>query len=323
MQDGSFLHCEKDYYTGVPQHILPLSGPPRVSVVVPVFNDAERLQQTLEALRTQTYPDERHEVIVVDNGSTDGSSEVARAFDEVTLLYELDHLSSPYSARNRGIEAAKGDDIALLDATCVPVREWMAEGVQCLSSKGADLAGGNVEFSFQGKPTAGELFDSITNIRMRESVQQGKGKTANLFVRREVFDAIGLFPEGVRSGGDVRWTRRATEEGHVLVFCEGATVRKPARRLWALLKKQWRVAQGQPAIWRQEGREIGLLKIAILAFLPPSVSRLKEMVQKRGGPEAERRVVELWLVYYVIRFVMRVGQGTAILRHAFRSHPEE
>lgn len=106
MQDGSFLHCEKDYYTGVPQHILPLSGPPRVSVVVPVFNDAERLQQTLEALRTQTYPDERHEVIVVDNGSTDGSSEVARAFDEVTLLYELDHLSSPYSARNRGIEAA-------------------------------------------------------------------------------------------------------------------------------------------------------------------------------------------------------------------------
>lgn len=109
----------------------------------------------------------------------------------------------------------------------------------------------------------------------------------------------------------------------MLVFCEGATVCKPARRLWALIKKQWRVAQGQPAIWRQEGREIGLIKIAILAFLPPSVSRLKEMIRKRGGAEAERRVVEIWLVYYVIRFVMRVGQGAAILKHTFRSRSEK
>lgn len=295
---------------------------PFVSVIIPVYNDAERLRQTLVALLAQTYPSECYEVIVVDNGSTDASPEVVRSYDGVTLLYENEHRSSPYSARNRGIEVAKGEIIALLDATCVPVREWIAQGVRCLSSKGADLVGGNVEFSFQGEPTAGELFDSITNIRMRESVQQGKAKTANLFVRRGVFDAMGLFPEGIRSGGDVRWTRRATEEGYVLVFCEGATVRKPARRLWALLKKQWRVAQGQPAIWRQEGREIGLLKIAILAFLPPSISRLKEMIRKRGGPGAENRVVELWLVYYVIRFVMRAGQGFAVMKCTFRSLPE-
>lgn len=80
---------------------------PFVPVVIPVYNDAQRLRETLEALRVQRYPADRYEVIVIDNGSEDESTEVARSFAEVKVLSETTYLSSPYSARNRGIEAKK------------------------------------------------------------------------------------------------------------------------------------------------------------------------------------------------------------------------
>lgn len=287
---------------------------PSVSVIIPVYNDAQRLQQTLEALCAQTYPSARYEVIVVDNGSTDESVEVARRFSEVTALSETRHTASPYSARNRGIEAARGEVIALLDATCVPDEKWIDQGIQCLTGNAADLVGGEVRFVFQDDPTAGELFDALVNIRMKESIERGKAKTANLFVRREMFDTLGLFPEGLRSGGDVRWTRQAVNEGHVLAFCEGAVVYKSARTIWPLLRKQWRVAKAQPDIWRKEGRKLSLIKALILAVIPPRLSVLKKKIRESKYPEAEEHLFKLWLVNYLVGFVMRFGQGYALVR---------
>jgi len=282
---------------------------PFVSVVIPVYNDAPRLRQTLEALQKQTYPSDCYEVIVVDNGSTDESVQVARGFSDVEVLIETQHTGSPYSARNRGIEVARGEIIALLDSTCVPVEHWMEKGVECMTAGGADLVGGDVAFSFQGDPTPGELFDALTNIRMRESVKQGRAKTANLFVRRNVFDGLGLFPERIRSGGDVRWTQRAVTENYVLAFCEEARVHKSARSLLPLLKKQWRVGKAHPKVWREDGREIGLIKVLTLALIPPSRAQLRKTVQESRYPEAEKHLWTLWLVNYLARFITRLGQG--------------
>lgn len=288
---------------------------PFVSVVIPVYNNAARLQKTLEALGDQTYPPEQYEVIVVDNGSTDGSPDVAASYEGVQLLYEHEHLSSPYSARNRGIEAASGEIIALLDATCVPVEDWLEEGAACLVHEGSDLVGGNVDFAFRGeRPTAAEVYDSVTNVQMKESIEQGKAKTANLFTRHDLFEDIGLFPEGIRSGGDVQWTRRAVRKGYSLSYCEGATVYKPARQLSALVKKQWRVGKGKPAIWRQEGRQLGLVKLAILAVLPPGFSWLREKAESRGYIKRKDEVFKLWVVRYVISFVMRSAEFVSTLR---------
>ena len=87
-----------------------------------------------------------------------------------------------------------------------------------------------MEFRFAAeRPSVAELFDAMTNIRMREAIVFRKvAKTANLLVRRAVFEAIGPFPEGLRSGGDIRWTRQATAAGYQLVFCEAAMVNKAA-----------------------------------------------------------------------------------------------
>jgi len=203
---------------------------PFVSVIIPVFNDAADLQLTLTALEQQTYPHERFEIIVVDNRSTDGSVDVAQHFPNTRLLCEYHYPSSPYSARNRGLEVAKGEVIVLLEATCVPVPDWLSEAIKTSAQKQVDLVGGRVEFRFAAeRPSVAELFDAMTNIRMREAIVFRKvAKTANLLVRRAVFEAIGPFPEGLRSGGDIRWTRQATAAGYQLVFCEAAMVNKAA-----------------------------------------------------------------------------------------------
>ena len=85
----------------------------RVSVVVPTFNRAELIQETIESVLRQTAP--AHEIIVVDDGSTDSTCAVVRAYGDRVVLLNDDHRSAA-AARNRGLARATGDWIAFLDS---------------------------------------------------------------------------------------------------------------------------------------------------------------------------------------------------------------
>ena len=78
-----------------------------VSVIIPVYNDAERLKKCLLALEKQTYPQAQYEVIVVDNASEENIKDVVSQFPQARLTFE----NSPgsYAARNQGISIAKGE----------------------------------------------------------------------------------------------------------------------------------------------------------------------------------------------------------------------
>jgi glycosyltransferase involved in cell wall biosynthesis len=86
---------------------------PQISIVIPCYNGARFLRETLDSVRRQTYP--ATEVIVIDDGSTDDSAAIAESFGSpVRVLRQTNHGESV--ARNRGISVAAGDWIALLDA---------------------------------------------------------------------------------------------------------------------------------------------------------------------------------------------------------------
>ena len=91
---------------------------PFVSVIVPVYNDPEGIRDCLTALSEQSYPDDRYEVIVVDNGSTDSTRSVISEFP-VTFRIE-DEIQGSYAARNTGIANAHGDVFGFVDADCTP-----------------------------------------------------------------------------------------------------------------------------------------------------------------------------------------------------------
>lgn len=225
---------------------------PFVSVIVPVYNDPGGIRNCLEALRSQTYPDEQFEVLVVDNGSTDETREVIGEFD-VELLIE-DEIQGSYAARNRGIRNAQGEVLAFTDADCTPDPEWIAAGVEVLEGKPADLVGGQVRFELSAERTAAERFDASVNMRNDISIKDGIAKTANLFVRRQVVEETGVFPESLISGGDVYWTRATTDAGFELKYAENAIVEHQARKFTELLRKHFRVGRGQVQVWRLRER---------------------------------------------------------------------
>ena len=165
---------------------------PTVSVVVPVRNSPKRIATCIEALLVQTYPKDRARIVIIDNDSDDDTRSIAERYPVELVVEKTAH--NPYVARNAGVAVATGEIIAFTDANCVPAEDWLTRGVRALLDSGADLAGGRVTFTFSARPTVGEVVDAMTNVDVEASIANHRAcMTGNLFVRRAVFDEIGVF----------------------------------------------------------------------------------------------------------------------------------
>jgi glycosyltransferase involved in cell wall biosynthesis len=279
-----------------------------VSVIVPVLNGAAHVGRCLEALCAQTYPAERLEILVVDNGSDDETRAVVRRY-AVRLTVERS-ARSPYVARNTGLALAEGDVLAFTDSDCVPDKRWIEQGVLRLEQEGAELAGGRVAFDLSARPRAAELLDAIKNLDNERSIaERGVAKTGNLFVARRVFDAIGRFASDRRSGGDVEFTARASGAGFSLVYAPDAVVRKPARRALALARKQYRVGRGEALLWREGGASaFEIVGRGLRSLRPARPDYLRERLRARGPQGSEGAWPRVWLAAWGIGAVQGLGR---------------
>lgn len=98
-----------------------------ISVIVPAHNAAPTIGACLEGLLAQSVPRDRYEVIVVDDGSSDSTREIAGGY-EVRVIAQSHQ--GPAAARNRGVAEAEGEIVLFTDADCVPTRNWIAEMVK-------------------------------------------------------------------------------------------------------------------------------------------------------------------------------------------------
>src|SRR5713226_8645751 len=107
---------------------------PYVSVILPCLNRKEWLLEAIAALRTQTYPSDRYEIIIVDNGSTDGTWEWLQETSKesgVALRCFLNRTcyKTPSGSRNVGIRHARGEIVGFTDSDCVVYGDWIEKGV--------------------------------------------------------------------------------------------------------------------------------------------------------------------------------------------------
>lgn len=224
--------------------------PPFVSVIIPVFNDAKRLKICLECLENQTYPKNRFEIIVIDNGSEEAENiaSVVTNFKQAIAAYES--LSGSYTARNKGISQAKGEVIAFTDADCIPATNWIENGVKnLLQTPECGLVAGKVEILFQNpnRLTTAELYQKIFNpMPQQEFIEREKfGATANVFTFKSVIDKVGNFDATLKSGGDVEWGRRVYAFGYKQIYAEDTCVAHPARySINQVYKKTIRIVGG-------------------------------------------------------------------------------
>ncbi len=214
------------------------SGIGLVSVIVPHLDDYDNLDACLTLLSEQSFPSDRTEIVIADNGSSRGLDAVLRIVGTRGRVIEVAERGAG-PARNAGIRASRGEALAFIDSDCRPDRRWLEEGLAELRL--ADFAGGRVDVLVEDpvRMTAAEAFESVFAFQNERYV---KGRaftaTASMFVWRSVFDAVGQFENGVPE--DIDWCRRARLKGFRIGFAAKSIVGHPARRTMPELKRKWR-----------------------------------------------------------------------------------
>ncbi|HEX5702602.1 MAG TPA: glycosyltransferase family A protein [Pyrinomonadaceae bacterium] len=262
-----------------------------VSVIVPVWNDAERLAGCLHALEEQTYADELYEVIVVDNHPEQRDGEAGQKIAQLVSVNahsRVVHERRPgsYAARNAGVAVAQGEIIAFTDADCIPASDWIERGVAHLTALEANCAvvAGHVEIfpRVAAQPNAIEQYEQLIALPQKEFVRKyGFGATANLFTFRKVLAQAGDFLAEVKSGGDLEWGRRVTGYGYKLEYCEKTRVFHPARASFAeLYTKIVRVAGGHHDLKRLKGSAYLEFDRSWLLDLVPPVRAMAQVMRE-------------------------------------------
>lgn len=244
---------------------------PFVSVIIPVYNDLERLKRCLAGVAAQTYPWDRFEVIVVDNGSREPLVDQLGGPFHVRVLRE--DRSGSYAARNAGIRAANGDVLAFTDADCIPTPEWLERGVERLMDvPECGLVAGRLEVFVRhsASRTPTETYEVAVGFPQERYATRGRyGATANMLTTRAVLRRVGPFDEDLFSGGDRAWGNAVFDAGYRVEYCAEAVVRHPARRsLGEMRRKMRRVAFGNHALARLE-RPIRPRSLFLRLLAPP------------------------------------------------------
>lgn len=197
-----------------------------ISVIIPLYNKAASVGRTLRAVLAQTYGD--FEVVVVDDGSTDGGADVVRSVGDGRIHLVSQANAGVSAARNRGVREARGEFVAFLDAD----DEWQPDYLetqhrltqrypQCAvfaTSYAIRPAGGeDAPAVLRRLPFAGE--DGVfTNYFEVAACSHPPLWTSAVMVRRAAMDAVGGFPVGIRSGEDLlTWARLAVK--YEVAYC--------------------------------------------------------------------------------------------------------
>ena len=200
---------------------MPLS----ISVIIPTFGRPELARAAaLSALAQRLPKGAKREVLVVDDGGTDGT--LALLGKNVGLRYVWKEHAGPAAARNFGARLARGGILAFLDSDTLAQKGWLAAGLDRLGREPS-------LFAVEGRvlPDRDSLVTPFT-----ESVQNlngGRFLSCNLFVRREGFLKLGGFDERYKQPirEDSEFAFRALEAGKTFTFEAGALVLHPVREV--------------------------------------------------------------------------------------------
>ena len=208
---------------------------PDIAVIIPHYNDVERLERCLADLMLNDIAGA--EILVVDNNSPQPPDQLHDRFPAVRFLTETEKGAGP--ARNCGVAASRAPLLAFIDADCVPNQDWLATARRVAMR--ADLIGGRVDvFDETPPPRSGaQAFEKVFAFNFKRYIEvQGVSGAGNLVTSRAVFDDVGPFRAAVSE--DTDWTRRAVAEGYRLEYADDLVASHPSRTNWLELRSKWR-----------------------------------------------------------------------------------
>lgn len=285
---------------------------PYLTIIIPTYKDWERLQICLDALAMQTYSSVCFEIIVINNDSFTNPPKSLRLPSNATIVNE--DKAGSYAARNKGLQIAKGDVIAFTDSDCIPNFDWLENAATfLLKSEEHHRVTGPVSFfkDERGSWLAWRI-DQLISFRQKENVINGVSVTANLIVKRTLFDDVGLFNQELMSGGDFEWNRRATEKKYQLAYLDGVEVLHPARvSLSEVLIKLRRITGGEMV----KAKQNKCMTLFVLRhFNPPVKTWFKALKQ-------DKSILSVSLLIFTILWALKLSMLIEIGRISFGGKP--
>jgi hypothetical protein len=291
---------------------------PHVSVIVPARNAANELRRLSAALHEQTAARDTFEVLIVDDASTDGTADAVRT-QPLARLIEVPATIGPYPARNLAVQAARGELLAFTDADCIPAPDWIERGIARFDNHDVDMIAGGIRIPLDDRPSVVSLVDAALHLDQELYATRGYGATANMWVRRSVFDEVGGFNRQILSGGDWEFGHRSAALGKRLVYAEEARVDHPPReRARELARKGYRLGIGSAqlrlhangplregrAVWANPG-----------AYLPALHVVGKHRLEASGHAPGRLKVAQILLTQYLfLRLPTIAGSFVGSLR---------
>ncbi len=216
---------------------MKLSDAPYVSIIVPAKNEAGILGNCLDALFVLDYPREKYEVIVIDNGSTDGTVRIAEEKGAAVYLQPDLTISG---MRNYGVKLAHGDVVAFVDADVLVRKDWLTSALPILFEDGVGCVGCSPEI-----PDNAGWVEKTWHIQIDtrpERFEKDWIASMNMLVRKQAFEETGGFNESLRTCEDVDFCYRLTMRWKIIYAKSiGAVHYGEAKSVIQLFKKEsWR-----------------------------------------------------------------------------------
>ena len=262
---------------------------PKVSVIVPCYNEQSTIRLLLEALREQTFPRAEMEVILADGMSTDGTrAEIAafqKDFPDLEVRVVDNTLRNIPSGVNRAIEASRGEIIVRLDAHSKPYSDYVANSVKAHEEGRGDNVGGVWEIhpgadTWIAKSIAAAaahplgvgdaMYRHAKHAALVDTVPFGS-------FRRSLIDKVGFFDESLLTNEDYEFNTRVREAGGRIwldpsirsVYFARSTLLELIRQYWRYGFWKWRMLRRYPHTlrWRQALPPLFVLSLLALALL--------------------------------------------------------
>jgi glycosyltransferase involved in cell wall biosynthesis len=183
----------------------------RVSIIIPALNEERVIGECLQALARLDFPKDSFEVIVIDNGSTDRTVEIAQSFSEALHLTVLRKPGATISAmRNFGVSKADGEVLAFLDADCIAPSHWLRRSMELLPGEGVGVLGAHYRIPNKSSWVARAWFGGM------ELEKQGNiawVPAGDMIISRSTFERIAGFDETLRTNEDCELCERVRSSG--------------------------------------------------------------------------------------------------------------
>jgi len=189
--------------------------PPKISIIMPVYNGASFIGDSIHSVLAQTHQD--WELIIIDDGSTDGSRKIVESFKDARIQYDYQENAGVSAARNKAIRLSQGKWLAFIDADDVWLPEKLSAQLPFCSS--SDLVFSDCYFIKEGTQTT-ELFSASSSIPANRDPGLSYLLSHNNFIplltviaKKESVVAAGMFDHGIKHGEDFDLWLRMKAQG--------------------------------------------------------------------------------------------------------------